>query len=81
MNPLKSRLVNCFLTVFPDLSESQILGATQENLAAWDSVAAITLVNVIDEEFNIEMDIDTLADLTSFSKVYEYLEKEVPAAS
>ncbi|MDP9112106.1 MAG: acyl carrier protein [Acidobacteriota bacterium] len=81
MDPLKRRLAHCFQTVFPDLREDQIPHANQENLALWDSVAAITLVNVIEEEFAIEMDLDSLAELNSFDRVYEHLRKEVPAAS
>lgn len=80
MDPLKRRLAHCFVTVFPDLSEDQILRANQENLASWDSVAAITLVNVIEEEFGIEMDLDALGELNSFDRVCEHLRKEVPAA-
>jgi acyl carrier protein len=40
-------------------------------------VAAITLVNVIEEEFGIEMDFDQLADLDSFRRVRDYLGREV----
>jgi acyl carrier protein len=76
MDEIKSRLVSCFQTVFPSLSESEVLHASQESVAAWDSVAAITLVNVIEEEFGIEMDLDALADLNSFDRVHQYLQKE-----
>jgi hypothetical protein len=39
--------------------------------------AAITLVNVIEEEFGIEMDLDQLADLDSFSRIEEYVTREM----
>jgi acyl carrier protein len=39
----------------------------------WDSVAAITLVNVIEEEFSTQIDYDHLPDLDSFAKVLAYL--------
>jgi acyl carrier protein len=64
--------------VFPNLPEGEIAAANQTNVAAWDSVAAITLVNVIEEEFGIEMDLDQLADLDSFSRIEEYLNREMP---
>jgi acyl carrier protein len=80
MNDLKKRLVGCFALVFPDLPEAEIPSAAQSNLPAWDSVAAITLVNVLEDEFNIHLDFDILADLDSFDKVLAYLETEVPAA-
>ena len=69
--------MNCFQAVFPGLTEAQILAARQESIAEWDSVAAISLVNVIEEEFGIEMDFDALADLNTFDNVYAYLEKEI----
>ena len=38
-----------------------------------DSVAAITLVNVIEEEFSTQIDFDRLPELDTFSKILEYL--------
>ena len=42
-------------------------------MAEWDSVGAIMLVNVLEEEFQIEMDFDVLGDLTSFDLILDYL--------
>ncbi len=74
MDETKARLITCFQTVFPDLSDAEILVATQQSLAAWDSIAAITLVNVIEDEFQIQMDLDQLAELDSFDRVEHYLQ-------
>jgi len=74
MDETQKRLTNCFRLVFPDLPEAEIPSASQETVAAWDSVAAITLVNVIEEEFGVEVDLDDLAELDSFSKVSNYLQ-------
>ena len=53
-----------------------ILIAIAIGVAAWlSSVAAITLMNVIEDEFGFEMDLDDLADLDSFEKLYSYLQK------
>ena len=76
MDDTKQRLANCFHTVFPDLPESQIPSAQQSGVKDWDSVAAITLVNVIEEEFGIELDLDKIADLDSFEKIAAYLKTE-----
>lgn len=73
MNTIRDRLVVCFQTVFPDLPEAEIPMAAQASVVAWDSVAAITLVNVIEDEFGIEVDFDLLAELDSFGRVHEYL--------
>lgn len=73
MPDVETRLVGCFLTVFPELAEADIRSVSQGSLEQWDSVAAITLVNVLEEEFSTEIDYDRLADLDSFAKVLDYL--------
>lgn len=80
MDETRQRLTNCFQTVFPDLPEAGIATASTATLAAWDSVAAITLMNVLEDEFGFEMDLDDLADLDSFGKVYSYLQKRLQVA-
>jgi acyl carrier protein len=73
MDETKNRLIKCFETVFPEMLEAEIPNATQSSVSAWDSIAAITLLNVIEDEFQITMDLDNVADLDSFSKINEYL--------
>ncbi len=75
MDDVRPKLIECFQIVFPDLSEDKISTASQETVAEWDSVAAITLVNVIEEQFGIEMDLDDVAELDSFEKVRAYLQQ------
>lgn len=75
MDDVKPKLIECFQIVFPDLKEKDISAASQETVAEWDSVAAITLVNVIEEKFEIEMDLDQIADLDTFDKVLTYLQQ------
>jgi acyl carrier protein len=80
MDQINTRLVNCFRIVFPDLQESQIPGITQAAEPTWDSVAAITLANVIEDEFQIEMDLDLLPELDSFNRILDYLTGKVSTA-
>ncbi|HEY3416851.1 MAG TPA: acyl carrier protein [Armatimonadota bacterium] len=80
MDPITTRLVACFQTVFPALSEGQARQASPASVAAWDSVAAITLVNVLEEEFGIEIDFELLPELTSFDRFEQYLRKETTRA-
>ena len=76
MSNIDDRLANIFATTFPDVPESSIRSATQQNTPNWDSVAAITLMNLIEEEFQIQMDFEDLADLTSFAKISDYLTRK-----
>jgi acyl carrier protein len=76
MDEIQNRLVNCFQIVFPGLPGPEIPTATQASVQTWDSIAAITLVNVIEDEFGIQMDFDMLPELDSFPRILLYLQKE-----
>ena len=80
MDETRERLTKCFQVVFPDLPPEAIAGVSTATTAAWDSVAAITLMNVVEDEFGIEMDLDDLANLDSFEKLYSYLQKRLQVA-
>jgi len=80
MDEIRSRMVKCFELVFPDVPEAQIPAISQATVAAWDSVAAITLINVVEDEFQIQMDLDKLADLNTFELVCDYVRTVVQPA-
>lgn len=65
------QLVGCFEQVFPNLSRSIIPTCTQSTVAAWDSIAHVTLMSLIGEEFGIEIDFEKFEDATSFAAVLE----------
>ena len=75
MNDTRARLVKCFAAIFPDLSEEQIESASSTNMNEWDSVATVTLITLIEEEFGIEVEADDLERLVSFDSVLDYLEQ------
>ena len=47
------------------------------SLASWDSLAGITLLSLIEEEFGIAISPDDSADLISFELIFDYL-KDLP---
>jgi acyl carrier protein len=77
MDEMREKLAGCFHIVFPDLPPEAVYTASQSNTPQWDSVAAISLVNVIEEEFGIELDFETLAELTSFPLILDHLKVQV----
>lgn len=81
MDNSETRLVKVFEAVFPDLSPDQIPSASQDTVQNWDSVAAITLMNLIEEEFSIQMDFEDLGDLTTFAKVLAYVDAKIAQAA
>lgn len=73
MDDVRTRLVGCFQTVFPDLEAQQIPAASQETVAAWDSVATVTLITVIEDEFGVTVDLERLQEFDSFSRLQEHI--------
>lgn len=76
MTDLEARLVRCLQTVFPALAEDQAREASQDTVAAWDSVAMLTLLTVVEEEFGITADYDRVEEFTSFSGLLGYLREQ-----
>jgi acyl carrier protein len=65
------RLVGCFEKVFPGLSQSEIAAATPQSVKAWDSIAHVTLLTVIGEEFGIDLDFEEFEGATSFAAILD----------
>lgn len=80
MEAIATRLSNCFQTLFPNLSAAEIPTARQSSVAEWDSTDTIMLVNVIEDEFGIQVDFDRLGELDSFESICQYLKEEQAAA-
>jgi acyl carrier protein len=79
MDEMQERLVKCFETVFPGLPAGEIPQSSQANNSGWDSVAAITLVNVIEDEFGFVLDYELLPELVSFDRILAYVKTQSPS--
>jgi acyl carrier protein len=69
MDQVTARLRDCFREVFPDLSDDHVETAVREEMPEWDSLATLTLLTVIEEEFGLQLDDEAIAKLTSFGAV------------
>jgi acyl carrier protein len=76
---LDNRLVRCISSVFPGLTDREIRTAALEQLADVDSLAAVTLVAVIDEEFGVDLDLEDLLEFGSFAGLCHYLREQPPS--
>jgi acyl carrier protein len=76
MTDLAGRLINCFATTFPELDRQQIPSVSMSSLASWDSLAGITLISLIEEEFNVSIPPDDVLDLISFELILDYLSRQ-----
>ena len=73
MNEIRERLARCFSAVFPQMPETQIQLATPELVDGWDSMASITLISVIEEDFGIQIEPEDIEHFVSFEAVLGYL--------
>jgi acyl carrier protein len=73
MDEQEKRLASCFLTVFPELSPDEVTYASSTTVQGWDSVAVVTLLAVVEEEFGISMEPEDPAKFDSFQRFLDYL--------
>ena len=76
MKLIHERLIRCFTAVFPYLSNELIPEATPDTIKEWDSIAAVTLISLIEEEFEIRINVNDMVDLSSFKLIEDYLRKQ-----
>jgi acyl carrier protein len=75
MDDNQVRLAGCFLEVFPELSSDKIAEASSISVQNWDSVAGVTLLAAVEEEFGIIIEDDDLARFNSFKGFLSYLQE------
>ena len=63
MDDISTRLQSCFATVFRQLIQNEITLASIKSVAKWDSLASITLISLVGEEFGVELNMDDLSNL------------------
>jgi acyl carrier protein len=76
MNNIEERVTRCFSNVFPDLRESEIPRASMTSLAAWNSMAHVTLLSSLEEEFGQPFGMDEFDELVSYLLIVDYLENK-----
>ena len=73
MNNASERLTKVFAAIFPELTPEEIQVASPVSVAAWDSLATISIVSLIEEEFEIDIPPDRFEDMGSFELILDYL--------
>ena len=61
-----TRMRVCFKSVFPNLSDEQVATATRENIRTWDSQMTLTIVMLVEEEFNLWIGERAASEIKSF---------------
>jgi acyl carrier protein len=78
MSELENRLIRCFSSIFPALTLEEIRAASVQSLAAWNSLVAVTLAAVVEQEFNVHIELVDLPKLDSFEAFQAYLYRTTP---
>ena len=76
MPDVRARLVKCFAAVFPGLAESEIEKASAASVGAWDSLATVSLISVIEEEFQLQIAPEDFENFVAFSLVLDYVQSK-----
>lgn len=77
MSELDVRLSTLFRAVFTGLNEQKVREATRDSVAKWDSIAAVTLLTLMEEEFGEQFDLEEAAEWTSYAQIRDMLEKRL----
>jgi len=72
MDQIKQRLATCFLAVFPELTPDGVEKASTDD---WDSLAAINLFAIVQEEFGVSLEDADSVTLNSFENLLMYLQR------
>jgi acyl carrier protein len=70
---LEARTLACFANVFPDLPADQLPTVSQASLAKWDSIAHVTLLAALSEEFHLEPDFEGWQEVSSFALALDFV--------
>lgn len=73
MTVLESRVADCFCALFPNYSREELLTATRESIPEWDSLAGITLLTILQQEFHLDIDLTDLEHFNSVQAVLGYV--------
>jgi len=77
MNEIQNRVSQCFANVFPDLPAAELPKVSMASLARWDSIAQVTLLAAIAEEFSLDFAPEDFEDLTSFALIADFVRDRV----
>lgn len=72
----RDRLARCVSAYFTTLTPAEIPRASMATVGEWDSMASVTLIAVVQEEFGIEVAPEDYERFVSFEMILDYLENQ-----
>ncbi|MEO8051853.1 MAG: acyl carrier protein [Acidobacteriota bacterium] len=80
MDLIRDKLARCFALAFPQMDPSQYATASAANTSEWDSMAQVTLLTLIGEEFGIDVNFEEFEGATSFDSLASRINGISPGA-
>lgn len=77
---LEERLTASFKNVFPELRDDEVRRATSSSVADWDSVAMVTLVTLLEEEFGLQVPPEDVEEMLSFELMLAWIQEKLDVA-
>ena len=74
MDSNRYRLARCFQAIFPELEDEQLDEATPYSIRTWDSIATVSLLALIEEEFGVQVRLQEPSTV-SFAGILDMLRK------
>ena len=75
MGDMRARLTTCFSLAFPHVTPEEFENATDETVREWDSIAKVTLLVLIAEEFGIDIGLEEFEKGISFNSMAARIEE------
>jgi acyl carrier protein len=76
MHDVRQRLAKCFSAVFPELSPEDFGKANDRPAVDWDSLSAVTVLAVVQEEFGIDLELEDM-ESASFPEILERVREAI----
>lgn len=76
MHDVRQRLAKCFSAVFPELSPEDLRKTSDYPGIDWDSLSAVTLLAVVQEEFGIDLELHDM-ESASFAGILERVSEAI----
>ena len=70
----KEKYDKAFMDSFA-IEQDKLAGLKYQDIISWDSIGHMQLMSVLEEEFEVELDIDDIIDFSSYEVGQEILKK------
>jgi len=77
MHETRDRLVNCFALVFPEMPAEGIPRAAITSVEDWDSTATVTLLGVVEEEFDLSFEPEEIENFDRFGSILDLVSRRL----